>query len=38
MLQEVLIIGENHVVQGMVVAHEDAGVIVDLLEGNAVAE
>ena len=38
MLQEVLIVGENHVVKRMVVTQEYAGVVVDLLEGDAVAE
>ena len=38
MFQEVLIVGENHVVQGMVVAQEDAGVVLRILEGDAVAE
>lgn len=36
-LQEVLIVREYHVVQGMVVAHEDAGVIVGFLEGDRIA-
>ena len=38
MLQEVLIVGENHVVQGMVVAQEYASVVFRFLEGDTVAE
>lgn len=38
MLQEVLIVGENHVVKGMVVTQENASVVIDLLECDAVAE
>lgn len=38
MFQEVLIVGENHIVQGMVVAQEDAGIVLRILEGDAVAE
>ena len=38
MFQEVLIVGKNHVVQGMVVAQEDAGVVLRVFEGDAVAE
>ena len=36
--QEVLIVSENHVVQGMVVTQEDAGVVFRILEGDAVTE
>ena len=38
MFQEVLIVGENHVVQGVVMAQEDASVVLRILEGDAVAE
>ena len=38
MLQEVLIVGENHVVQGMVMAQEYASGVVRFLEGDTVAE
>lgn len=38
MFQEVLIIGENHVMQGMVVAQKDASVALRLLKSDAVAE
>ncbi len=36
--QEVLIIGKNHVVQGVVVTQEDASVVPRILEGDAIAE
>jgi hypothetical protein len=35
-LQEVLIVREYHVVERMVVPHEDAGIIVDILECDGI--
>ena len=38
MFQEVLIVGENHVMQGMVVTQKDTSVVLRILKSDAVAE